>query len=69
MQSSLLQEDKNVNSKIKMKRIFLGGGEILVLPGTVFSCEKLVLLFSVGDDDRFKCVFCMQGNTPGYSEE
>lgn len=26
-----------------------------------------MLLFSVGDG--FKCVFCVQGNTPGYSQE
>ena len=56
-----------MNSKIKMKRIFLGCGEILVLPSMVFNCEKLMLLFSVGDG--FKHVFCVQGNTPGYRKE
>lgn len=62
-----MQGDKNVNSKIKTKRIFLGYGEILVLPSTFFNCEKLTLLFSVGDG--FKRAFCVQGNTPGDSKE
>lgn len=56
-----------MNSKIKMKRISLGCGEILVLPSTFFNCEKLMLRFFVGDG--FKCVFCVQENTPGYSKE
>lgn len=56
-----------MNSKIKMKIIFLGRGEILALPSIFSYCEKLMLLFPVGEG--FKCVFCVQSNTPGYSKE
>lgn len=56
-----------MNSKIKIKTVFLGCGEILVLPSIFCYCEKLMLVLPVGEG--FTCVFCVQGNTPGYSKE